>query len=133
MQSVTATIDYHSLATAMFCWNDDSANLENGAQPRRDFKTETLVDWQHKVEIWAEPQDIRHLLEHPPIAAPAHLRKHEIAKRIMLLALPNRDRAFVRGCQTLHEIWGKLLAKYMPSDAEARCLWSKVSALRQAG
>ena len=33
----------------------------------------------------------------------------------------------------LNEIWSKLLAKYMPStDAEARKLWGKFSALRQA-
>ena len=31
---------------------------------------------------------IRHLLEHPPVAAPVQLRKHEIAKRIILLTLP---------------------------------------------
>ena len=68
------------------------------------------------------------------MAAPAQLRKHEIAKRIVLLTLPNHDRAYVRGSLTLHEIWSKLLAKYMPSiDAEARKLWSRFSALRQAG
>ena len=102
--------------------NDDSAsNLEKGTQPKWDFKTETFVDWQHKVEIWANSHDIRHLLEHPPVAAPGQLRKHEIAKRIILLTLPNHDRAYVRGSQTLNEIWSKLLAKYMPSiDAEAR-------------
>ena len=134
-QSVTATIDYHSLATAMSRLNDDSAsNLEKGTQPKWDFKTETFVDWQHKVEIWADSHDIRHLLEHPPVAAPGQLRKHEIAKRIILLTLPNHDRAYVRGSQTLNEIWSKLLAKYMPSiDAEARKLWSRFSALRQSG
>ena len=79
-QSVTATIDYHSLATAMSRLNDDSAsNLEKGTQPKWDFKTETFVDWQHKVETWADSHDIRHLLEHPPVAAPGQLRKHEIA------------------------------------------------------
>lgn len=88
--------------------------------------SETFVDWLHKFEIWAELREIRHLLEHPPIAAPTHLRKHEIAKRIILLTLPNHDRAFVRRSQTLHEIWGKLLAKYMPSiHAEVTVLWSK--------
>ena len=47
--------------------------------------------------------------------------------------LPNQDRAYVKGSLTLNEIWGKLLAKYMPStDAEARRLWSMFSALRQA-
>ena len=68
------------------------------------------------------------------MAAPGQLRKHEIAKRIILLTLPNHDRAYVRGSQTLNEIWSKLLAKYMPSiDAEARKLWSMFSALRQSG
>ena len=44
-QYVTATIDYHSLATAMSRLNDDSAsNLEKGTQPKWDFKTETFVD-----------------------------------------------------------------------------------------
>ena len=38
------------------------------------------------------------------------------------------------GSLTLNEIWGKLLAKYMPStDAEARRLWNRFSALRHAG
>ena len=79
-QSVTATIDYHSLAIATSRLNDDSAsNLEKGTQPKWDFKTETFVDWQHKVEIWADSHNIRHLLEHPPAAAPGQLRKHEIA------------------------------------------------------
>ena len=86
-----------------------------------------------KVEIWADSHDIRHLLEHPPVAARGQLRKHEIAKRIML-TLPNHDRAYVRGSQTLKEIWSKLLAKYMPSiDAEARKLWSRFTALRESG
>ena len=70
--------------------------------------------------------------------APGQLRTHEIAKRIIPLTLPNHDRAYVRGSQTLNEIWSKLLAKYictcMPSiDAEARKLWSRFSALRQSG
>ena len=115
--------------------NDDNAsNLEKGTQPKWEIKTETFVDWQHKVEIWADSHDIRHLLEHPPVAAPGQRRKHEIAKRITLLTLPNHDRAYVRGSQTLNKIWSKLLAKYMPSiDAEARKLWSMFSALRQSG
>ena len=89
-QSVTATIDYHSLATAMSRLNGDSAsNLQKGTQPEWDFKTETFVNWQHEVEIWADSHDIRHLLEHPPVAALGQLRKHEIAKRTILLTLPN--------------------------------------------
>ena len=134
-QSVTATIDYRSLATAMSRLNGDSAsNLEKGTQSKWDFKHETFVDWQHKVEIRAESHDIRHLLEHLPVADPAQLRKHEIAKRIILLTLPNQDRAFVCGSLTLNEMWSKLLAKYMPSiDAEARKFWSKFSAFCQAG
>ena len=56
-----------------------------------------------------------------------------MAKRVILLTLPNQDRAYVKGSLTLNEIWGKLLAKYMPStDAEARKLWSRFIALRQA-
>ena len=134
-QSVTATIDYQSLATAMSCLNDDSAsNLEKGTQLKWDFKTETFVDWQHKVEILAESHDIRHLLEHHPVAAPGQLRMHEIAKRIILLTLPNHDRAYLRGSQTLNETWSKVQGKYMPSiDAEAGKLWSRFSALRQSG
>ena len=86
------------------------------------------------VEIWAESHDVRHLLEHPPISDPAQLRKHEIEKRIILLTLPNHDRAYVRGSLILNDIWTKLLAKYMPCiDTEARKLWSKFSALRKAG
>ena len=54
-QSVTATIDNHSLATAMSRLNDDSASsLDLGTQPKWDFKSETVVDWQHEVEIWVE-------------------------------------------------------------------------------
>ena len=132
-QSTPASIDYHSLAAAMSRLNDDSAsNIEKDTQPKWDFKTETFVDWQHKVKIWADSHDIRHLLQHP-VADPVHLRKNEVAKRIILLTLPNQDRAYVWGSLTLNEIWGKVLAKYMPSmDAEARKLWSR-SALRQAG
>ena len=56
-QSVTTTIDYHSLATAMSRLNDDSAsNLEKSTQPKWDFKTETFVDWQHKVKICYNPE-----------------------------------------------------------------------------
>ena len=134
-QSVSATIDYHSLAIAMSRLNDDSAsNLLKGTQPKWDFKTETFVDWQHKIETWADSHDTRHLLENPPVAAPGQLRMHETAKRIILLTLPNHDRAYVRGFQTLNKIWSKLLAKYMPSiAAEARKLWSRFSALRQSG
>ena len=132
LQSMTATIDYHSLVTAMSRMNNDSAsNLEKGTQPKWGFKHEAFIDWQHKVGIWADSHDIPHLLEHPPVAAPAQLHKHQIAKRIVL---PKHDRAYIRGFQTLHEIWSKLLAKYVPSiDAEARKLRSEFSALRQAG
>ena len=131
-QSVTATIDYRSLATAMSQLNDDSSsNIEKGTQPKWDFKTETFVEKQHKVEVWAESHDIRHQLEHPPVADPIQLRKHAVAKRIILLTLPNEDRAYVRGSLTLNDLWRKLLAKYMPSmDAEARKLWSRFSILR---
>ena len=134
-QSVTATNDCHSLATAMSRINDNNAsNLEKGTHPKWDCQHETFVDWQHKVEIWAESHDIKHLLEHPLIADPAQLRKQEIAKRIILLTLPNQDGAHVRGSLTLNEIWSKQLAKYVPSiDAETRKLWGKFSALRQAG
>jgi len=84
--------------------------------------------------IWAESRDIRQLLEHPPVTATAQLRKHKQAKRSILLMLPIHDRPYVRGSQTLHEIWSKLLAKYLPSiDVEARKLWSKFSALRHVG
>ena len=105
--------------------NDNSAsNVEKGTQPKRHFERETSVDWQLKVEIWAELHDIRHLLEHPPVATPVQLRKHEIAKQIILLTLPNHDRVYGRGSLTLNEIWSKLLARYMPSiAAEARKLW----------
>ena len=49
-QSATASIDYHSLATAMSRLNDDSAsNIEKGTQPNWDFKVETFVDWQNKL------------------------------------------------------------------------------------
>ena len=93
-----------------------------------------IYHWQHKVEIWEESHDFRHLLEHPLVTAPAQLRKDEIAQRIILLALPNHDRAYVRGSLTLKEIWSKLLAKYMPSnDADARKLWSEFSACLKAG
>ena len=68
------------------------------------FQTETFVDWLHKVEIWAESHDTRHLLEHPPVTDPVPLRKHEIAKRKILLTLPDHDRAYVRGSLTLNEI-----------------------------
>ena len=117
-QSVTASIDYHSLATTISRLNDDSAsNSEKGTQPKWDFKVETLT-YKGKVEIWAESHDIKHLLEHPPVADPV---QHQVAKRVILLTLPNQDRACVKGSLTLNEIWSKLLAKYMPStDAEAR-------------
>ena len=126
-QSVTGIIDYHTLATAMSHIHDKSAsNLEKRTQPKWDFKSETFVDWQHKVEIRAEPHDIRHLLEHPPVAVPAPLCMRETAKRIILLTLPNPDRACVCGSLTLNEIWSKLPTKYMPSiDAQARKLWRK--------
>ena len=75
VQFVTASIEYHSLATTMSRLNDDSdSNLEKGTQPKWDFKHETYVDWQHKEEIWAESHDIRHLLGHPPVAALTELR-----------------------------------------------------------
>ena len=97
-QSATASIDYHSLATAMSRLNDDSAsNIEKGLQPKWDFKVETFVDWQNKVDIWADSHDIQHLLLHPPVADPVQQRKHDIAKRVILLTLPNQDRAYVKG------------------------------------
>ena len=51
--SVTVTIGYESLAIAMSRINEDSAsNLEKGTQPKRNFKIETFVDWEHKVEVY---------------------------------------------------------------------------------
>ena len=53
-QFVTATIDYHSLATTMSSINDDTVrNLKNGTQPKWDSKHESFVDWQHQVAILA--------------------------------------------------------------------------------
>ena len=44
-RSMTASIDYHSLATAMSRLHDDSANnIEKATQPKWDFKVETFVD-----------------------------------------------------------------------------------------
>ena len=107
-QSTPASTDYHSLATAMSRLNDDTAiNIEKGTLPQWDFKTETFVDWQHMVAILADSHDIRHLLQHPPVADPVQLHKHQVAKRIILLTLPNQDRAYVRGSLTLNEKWGK--------------------------
>ena len=130
-QSATASIDYHSLVAGMSRLNDDSArNIKKGLQPKWDFKVETFFDWQNTVDIWAESHDIQHLLLHPPVADPVQQRK-QVAKRVILLMLPNQDRAHVKGSLTLNKIWSKLLAKYMPStDAEARRLWSRFSALR---
>ena len=131
---MTASINYHSLATAMTRLNDNSvSNIEKGTQPKWDFKVETFFDWQNQVEILAESHTIKHLLQRPPIADIVQLRKHEVAKRVTLMTLPNQDRAYVKGSLKLNEIWSKLLAKYMPStDAEARKLWSRFSALRPA-
>ena len=43
-QSVTATIDYHTLESAMSRLNDDSAsNVEKGTQPKWDFKRKRLL------------------------------------------------------------------------------------------
>ena len=62
-QSVIAMIEYHSLATAMSRMNTiSSLNLDKGIQPKRDLQLETFVDFQHKVEIWADSHDIRHFL-----------------------------------------------------------------------
>ena len=70
--------------------NDDSAgNIEKGLQPKWDFKVETFVDWQNKVDIWAELHDIQHLLLHPPVEDSVQQRKHEVPKHVILLTLPN--------------------------------------------
>ena len=90
-QSASASIDYHSLATAMSRLNDDSAsNIEKGLQPKWDFKVETFVDWQNKLDIWAESHDIKHLLLHPPVADPVQQRKHEVAKRVYCSRYPTK-------------------------------------------
>ena len=50
---MTASIDYHSLATAMPRLNDDSAsNIEKGTQSKWDFKVETFVDWQNILQLY---------------------------------------------------------------------------------
>ena len=98
---MTASIDYNSLAMPRL--NDDSAsNIEKGTQPKWDFKVETFVDCRNKVEIWGESHDIKHLLQHPPVADTVQLRKHEVAKRVILLPLPNHDGAYVKGSLTLN-------------------------------
>ena len=62
VQSITATIDHMSLATAMSQKNENSAgNLDKGVQPKWDFKVEPWTDFQHKGEIWAASHDIAHL------------------------------------------------------------------------
>ena len=54
-QSVTATIDYHSLATAMSRLNDDStSNVEKGTQPKWDLKT--VVIYMHTMHAWLTVQ-----------------------------------------------------------------------------
>ena len=133
VQSITATIDHMSLATAMSRMNENSAgNLDKGVQPKWDFKVEPWTDFQHKVEIWAASHDIAHLLERDPY--PSEQRKHDTAMRTVLLNLPSHDRAYVRGQTMLHEVWSMLTSKYMPSiAAEATKLWIQFEGLTQRG
>ena len=82
------------------------------------------------MEIWADSRDIGHLLEREPYDS--DLPKHDADMRIILLTLPNHGRSYVRGSQTLSEVWSNLLRKFMPStNTEARRLWNKLCALRQ--
>ena len=116
VQSITATTDYMSLATAMLRMNANSAgNVDKGVQPKWDFKIETWTDFQHKVEIWAASHDIAHFLERDPYTS--EQRKHDTAMRTVLLNLPSHDKAHVRGDSMLHELWSMLNSKYMPSVA----------------
>ena len=133
VQSITATTEHMSLATAMSRMNENSAgNLDKGVQPKRDFKVEPWTDFQHKVEIWAASHDIAHLIERGPY--PSEQRKHDTAMRTVLLNLPSHDRAYVRSHSMLHEVWSMLNSQYMPSvAAEATKLWIQFEGLRQRG
>ena len=133
VQSITATINHTSLATAMSRMKDNSAgNHDKGVQPKWDFKVEACTDFQHKVEIWAAPHDLAHLLERD--LYPSEQKKHVTAMRTVLLNLPPHDRAYVRGHDMLHEVWSILNSKNMPSvAAEATKLWIQFEGLRQRG
>ena len=130
LQSITATIDHMSLATAMSRMNENSAgSLDKGVQPKWDFKVEAWTDFQHKVEIWAASHDIAHLLERDPY--PYEKRKHDTTMRNVLLNLPSHDMVYVRGHSMMHEVWSMLNSKYMPSvAAEATKFWIQFEGLR---
>ena len=61
------------------------------------------------MEIWADSHDIRHLLERETYDT--DLPKHDAAMRIILLTLPNHDRAYApspeasQGPEPLHRIY----------------------------
>jgi len=60
-----------------------ASNLEKGIQPKWNFKSETFIDFQHKVKVWADSHDRRHLLERE--LHDSDLPKHDAAMRIILL------------------------------------------------
>ena len=131
--TVQPVVDVQSLVTAMSHLNAGAAtSLEKGMQPKWDLKTERFYDFKRKVDIWAASHDIAHLFERPPY--PSDSIKHDAARRIILLSLPNHDQQYVLGTSYLSEAWEMLLVKYMPSiDAEKRDLFQRFDKLSQHG
>ena len=65
--------------------------------------------------MWAASHDIANLLVRDPY--PHEKRKRDTAMCTVLLNLPPHDKAYVRGHDTLHEVWPTLNNKYIPSIA----------------
>ena len=129
----TGTITADTIATALSLANLNSgSSLEKGIQPKWDIKHESFADFKRKVDIWASSHSISFLFERHP--DPQELTKHDIAKRIVMLNLPNHDQVFVMHLSYLSDAWSALKSKYMPSTrAERRELYAKLKPVWSAG
>ena len=105
-----------------------AAAIAKSGKPKWDVKTQPLHTLKRRVMIWAGSHCIEHLLMRPPAGDMSDFECHNMARRIILLALSATDTDYTADTTYLCEAWQLLLERHEPSrDIEVSDLYPKLS------
>ena len=111
-----------------------AAAIANSDKPKWGVKSERFHTFKRRVMIWAESHCIKHLLTNPPAGNMSEYECHNVARRMILLALSATDTDYTADTTYLCEVWQLLLERHEPSrDIEVSNLYQKLSVATQHG
>ena len=109
-----------------------AAAIAKSDKPKWDVKTEPFRAFTRRVLIWAESHCIEHLLTRPPAGDMSDFECHNVARRMILLALSATDTDYTVDTTYLCKAWQLLLERHEPSrDIEVSDLYQKLSVATQ--